>query len=118
VLLPCLCDAAPCGCGPALADLNPGQAAIVVELPADATLSIDGKRSMLAGAKRTIVTPPLEENKTYTYTVRVQATQHGRKVEKVERVSFRAGQTVNVKFEKASKAGQEEEETASTLSLD
>ena len=99
--------------------MKPGQAAVVVELPADATLSIDGKRSKLTGSKRTILTPTLEEGKTYTYTVRIQAGQDGNRTVKVEKVSFKAGQVVKVKFEKGGKGDQEEEETtASLISLD
>jgi uncharacterized protein (TIGR03000 family) len=70
-------------------------ATIIVNLPADAKLTIDGNATTSTTDRRVFVSPALEPNQEYYYTV--QAELNGQS--KSERVTVRAGQEVNVKIE-------------------
>jgi uncharacterized protein (TIGR03000 family) len=70
-------------------------ATIIVSLPADAKLTIDGNATTSTTDRRVFVSPSLEPNQEYYYTV--QAELNGQT--KSERVTVRAGQEVNVKIE-------------------
>jgi uncharacterized protein (TIGR03000 family) len=76
--------------------VQPNRATVVVDLPADADLFVDGKRADLTSAKRTVVTPELKPGKEYFYTVKAEAVRDGKKVEKVRKVAFRAGSVVRL----------------------
>jgi uncharacterized protein (TIGR03000 family) len=102
------------------------QATIVVNLPADAVMFIDGRQSGQSSDLRTIITPNLNPNKDYTYTIKAEAIRDGRRVEKIERVTFRAGATVNVRLDlvpqkgrkERKKKGQESEEAEAALRIE
>ena len=68
---------------------------IVVSLPAEATLTIDGNATTSKGERRVFVSPTLEAGQEYYYTVK---TEFKGEVSE-ERVSVTAGQEVNVKIE-------------------
>lgn len=81
------------------ADTNQGNAArIVVHLPADATLTIDGQPTQSRSDTRTFVSPPLEPGKTYHYTLRAEMNRDGHNVTDRKTVEVRAGQTAEVTF--------------------
>jgi uncharacterized protein (TIGR03000 family) len=52
--------------------LAPAPAQIVVELPADAALFVDAHKAQLTGVRRTFVTPILERDGEYTYSLRAE----------------------------------------------
>src|SRR5262245_25498572 len=68
---------------------------IVVSLPAEAKLMIDGNATTSTGERRTFVSPTLEVGQEYYYTVKAEFKGEVRE----ERVTVTAGQDVNVKIE-------------------
>ena len=50
---------------------------MIVQLPAQADLFIDGQPSRLTTTTRTIVTPALTEGESYVYTLRAELIQDG-----------------------------------------
>jgi uncharacterized protein (TIGR03000 family) len=80
------------------------KATVIVALPADAALYVDGRRLEFSAATREVVTPVLEANTDYYYMVKTAVIRDGMTVEQVKRVNFRAGQLVRVNMEEASPA--------------
>jgi uncharacterized protein (TIGR03000 family) len=76
----------------------PVQATVVVRLPADAELYLDGKKSNLASATRKFVTPKLEPGQDYFYVINARAVRQGKAVAQTKRVILRAGQEARVDF--------------------
>jgi uncharacterized protein (TIGR03000 family) len=74
------------------------QATVIVQLPANARLSVDGQYADLTSATRSFVTPELEPGKDYYYTIQAEATREGQALSKSQRVVVRAGQTSRVDF--------------------
>jgi uncharacterized protein (TIGR03000 family) len=74
------------------------QATVVVKLPGDATLFVDGERANLTSETRSFVTPALEADRDYVYTMKVEATRNGEVVSRTERVLVHAGRTTRVDF--------------------
>jgi uncharacterized protein (TIGR03000 family) len=70
-------------------------ATIIVNLPAEAKLTVDGNATTSTSDRRVFVSPSLEPGQEYYYTI--AAEMNGQT--KTERVSVRAGQEVNVKIE-------------------
>jgi len=70
-------------------------AALNVDLPAGATLAIDGVATVTPGAHREFATPDLAPGIDYTYTLR--ATIAGQTIAKI--VTVRAGEATAVKIE-------------------
>ncbi|GBD37212.1 hypothetical protein HRbin36_02342 [bacterium HR36] len=71
---------------------------LIVHLPADAQLFINGHRTQQTGSIREFVTPPLAEGKTYSYVLRAIWTGNGKLVSVEREVGFRAGEVVQVHF--------------------
>jgi uncharacterized protein (TIGR03000 family) len=67
------------------------RAEIVLNVPPDALVWVDGARTRSAGLNRVFVTPPLEPGYNYVYDLRVSWREGGRVREMVRHVSFRAG---------------------------
>ena len=80
-------------------------ATIVVRLPADATLMIDGAPTSSTQGVRRFVSPPLQPGKDYQYTLKAEVTRDGKKVEKTREVTVRAGQPSEVTFDLPSDGG-------------
>ncbi len=78
----------------------PGKALLVIHLPADAVLYVEGRRAETSNQTvRYIQTPALEEGAGYFYVVRVDVVRNGKTVSETQRVHFRAGQEIRVSFE-------------------
>lgn len=76
----------------------PAPAQVIVQLPAQAELFIDGQRSRLTATTRTVVTPELEQGEDYYYTLRAEVIRNGKAVQKDQRVLLRAGEVSRVDF--------------------
>jgi uncharacterized protein (TIGR03000 family) len=74
-------------------------ATIVVSLPADAKLTVDGTATQSTDSVRAFVSPPLQAGKDYQYTLRAEVTRDGKKVERTRDVNVRAGRTSEVNFD-------------------
>lgn len=72
------------------------RATIIVHLPADATLIVDGKPTQATSAVRRFVTPPLEPDQGYHYQFKVERQRDGQTTTTTRRVDVRAGETRQV----------------------
>ena len=71
-------------------------ATIIVHLPAEATLTIDGQPTQSTSGTRTFTSPPLEPGKTYSYTLRAEMNREGRSRNVKKTIDVRAGQPTEV----------------------
>jgi len=78
---------------------TPASANIVVTLPADASLFVDGNATTSTTGTRILSTPPLESGKTFTYTLTAKVLQDGKPVTLEEKVTVKAGETSQVHFQ-------------------
>jgi uncharacterized protein (TIGR03000 family) len=69
---------------------------MIVELPEDATLSIDGLQTTSTSSTRVLVTPDLEPGRTFIYTLTAQVTRDGASRTVTQQVTVRAGQETYV----------------------
>ena len=73
-------------------------ATIVVTLPAEARLTVDGNATASTSDRRTFLTPPLETGADYVYTLRAEIVRDGNALVRTKEVAVRGGQTTNVPF--------------------
>jgi uncharacterized protein (TIGR03000 family) len=73
-------------------------ATVVVQLPADARMWVDGVPGDLTSGTRSFQTPALDRGRDYSYTIRAEATRDGRAMSQSQRVVVRAGQVTRVDF--------------------
>jgi uncharacterized protein (TIGR03000 family) len=66
-------------------------ATIVVRLPADAKLTIDGAPTKSTSSERSFITPPLEVGKAFAYTFEAQFVRGNQTIRVTEEVPIRAG---------------------------
>jgi len=78
---------------------TPGRAMILLEVPAGAALSVDGRDIPLTSTSATFVTPPLTEGKSYVYLFKVNVVRADKVVTRTKKVSVRAGAVVRVGYE-------------------
>ncbi len=76
----------------------PTQATVVVKLPADARLYVDGELASLTSDTRTFTTPQIQRDRDYFYTIRAETTRDGQTVARSERITVRAGLMSRVDF--------------------
>jgi uncharacterized protein (TIGR03000 family) len=81
--------------------LNPSpmsQARLIVELPADAKLYVDGQLTQSTSERRVFNTPALQRGETYYYIVRADVVRDGVQHTESKRIIIRAGQEVRATF--------------------
>jgi uncharacterized protein (TIGR03000 family) len=76
-------------------------ATLVVNLPADAVLTIDGNPTTSTSAKRSFSSPPLEMGRDFEYTLEAKVVRDGQERVIKQRVTVRAGQQTNVRLEES-----------------
>jgi uncharacterized protein (TIGR03000 family) len=84
------------------------EATIVVHLPAEATLTVDGQPTNSRSGTRVFQSPPLEPGKTYTYTLRAEVNRDGRLLNDKQTIEIRAGQRTEVTLNLANASQGEE----------
>ncbi|MCI0684843.1 MAG: TIGR03000 domain-containing protein [Gemmataceae bacterium] len=67
-------------------------ATIVLNVPADAAVAIEGTKTESSGARRTFISPPLEPGRSYSYTLTL--TWKGKSV--TRRIVFEPGKTASL----------------------
>jgi uncharacterized protein (TIGR03000 family) len=72
----------------------PAAATIVVSLPADAKLTVDGTPTTSTSNRRTLFTPPLARGSAYVYTLRAEVNGQTQSQD----VQVRAGQVTQAQF--------------------
>lgn len=75
------------------------RATLIVELPADARLTIDGRPTTSTSAQRRFVTPPLDRNGNYNYTLEATVIRDGAPVTMTKDVAVRPGQETRVSLD-------------------
>jgi uncharacterized protein (TIGR03000 family) len=76
----------------------PDKALIVVKLPADATLTLNGEKTSATGAERRFSASGLKKENRYSYVLVATWTENGKQRKEEKKVSFNAGETVQVVF--------------------
>ena len=84
--------------GMAIVQAPSNEATLIVSLPADATLTIDGEATTSTSAQRVFVTPALEEGKEYEYTLKAKVERDGKVQVATAKVTIRPGQTSQVEL--------------------
>ena len=72
---------------------------LVVNLPAEARLTIDDSPTRSTSSVRTFISPPLSRGKEYSYTLKAELPGGGTLT---KAVTVRAGEQANVRFDFAS----------------
>ena len=67
-------------------------ASLIVHLPADARLTIDGDPTRSTSGARWFVSPPLEPGMTFHYDLKAEVVRDGKTLTETRRVAVRAGQ--------------------------
>jgi uncharacterized protein (TIGR03000 family) len=67
------------------------QATLIVSLPADAKLTIDGAETASKSAVRTFISPELKSGVDYVYTLKAEMVSNGQTVTAEKQVTVRAG---------------------------
>ena len=88
--------------GTAIVQTPSNQATLVVNLPENATLTVDGEATNSTSAQRVFVTPALEDGKQYEYTLKAKVEREGKVEIATAKVTFRAGETKPVELKFAS----------------
>jgi uncharacterized protein (TIGR03000 family) len=65
---------------------------VIVSLPADAKLFIDGEETTSTSAVRTFVTPTLDAGEDYFYNLKAEINRDGKTFIVTQRVTVRAGE--------------------------
>jgi len=84
--------------GMAIVQVPSNEATLIVNLPEDATLTIDGEATTSTSAQRVFVTPALEEGKEYEYTLKAKVERDGKVQVATAKVTIRPGQTSQVEL--------------------
>lgn len=84
------------GHGQHVSAASPNAATVVVSLPANAKLTIDGTATTSTSDVRTFETPELVAGKTYAYTLEATFQQDGKSVVVSKKVKIEAGKTATV----------------------
>jgi uncharacterized protein (TIGR03000 family) len=72
---------------------------VVVNLPADARLSIDNEATRATGTKRLFTSPPIVEGRSYSYTFKMELVRDGKTVSVTKEVTVSAGKETTVSFD-------------------
>jgi len=75
-----------------------GAALITVHVQPDAQLWFEDHQTQQQGPFRQFVTPQLDQNQNYSYTVRARWNQNGQPVDRTKKVTVHAGERMNVDF--------------------
>jgi uncharacterized protein (TIGR03000 family) len=75
-----------------------GPAKLVVQVPADAKVIIGSQQMNATTRVRSFVSPILEQNKDYTYTVKVEVDHTGRTTSETKEITVRPGETSYASF--------------------
>jgi uncharacterized protein (TIGR03000 family) len=86
---------------PSATGLTPlvGRTVVSLKVPAGASFYVNDQPVTLTSTTPTFITPPLEPGRDYVYDFKVTATEDGKTVTRVKRVTVRAGGLVRVNYE-------------------
>jgi uncharacterized protein (TIGR03000 family) len=72
---------------------------LVVHVPAQAILTVDGQATQSVSAQRTFVSPPLEPGYVYHYNLKIEMIRDGQMVSASKRIEVRPGERTEVTLE-------------------
>jgi uncharacterized protein (TIGR03000 family) len=84
---------------------NVAPATIVVTVPADARLTIDGEATTSTSTRRVFVSPALEAGRDYHYTLKAEFVKDGKPVTVSKEIAVQAGNETRVTLDAGSLAG-------------
>jgi uncharacterized protein (TIGR03000 family) len=76
-------------------------ATVLVKVPANARLSVNGLPTAIKGSEQLFATPDLEAGRTYAYNFQVETVQDGKTVSRTRRLIVQAGQRTEVDLNEA-----------------
>jgi uncharacterized protein (TIGR03000 family) len=76
----------------------PAPATILVNLPANAKLLVDGAPTASTSSQRRLVSPELPQGREFRYTLTAEVNRNGQTLRQVRPVTVRAGQQTSVQF--------------------
>jgi uncharacterized protein (TIGR03000 family) len=85
----------------------PATATLVVSLPADAVLTIDGARTTSTSAQRVFRTPALQSGRDFHYDLEAKVVRDGQAKVIKQRVTVRAGVETRVRLAEPATAAAE-----------
>jgi len=74
-------------------------ATLIVDLPENAALTIDGYTTKSTSSQRRFVSPPLNRNESYTYTLQATVMRDGAPITLTKEVAVRPGQETRIQLE-------------------
>jgi uncharacterized protein (TIGR03000 family) len=77
------------------------EARLVVSVPSDATLTVDGQVTTSTSTVRVLRTPALAQGSDYAYTLKAEVVRNGQAQSIVRQVTVRAGQETRVDLTEA-----------------
>lgn len=109
-------EAAPAAEAPAVGDQTSraGRATLLVSVPAEARIFVNGVQTKSTGTSRSYVSRGLRPGLNYAYVVRAEIERDGKLVEETKTANLRAGQDVALSF---SLSGDEPATSVTTLKL-
>src|SRR5690606_38290506 len=81
-----------------LGNVPPNCACVIVNVPPDAEVWMEGQRSSQSGTTRTFFSPPLPPNQTFVYQVRARWHEGAGRREQIHEVTVAAGHRIAVQF--------------------
>ena len=82
------------------------RARLIVSIPDNASLYVDGKPIQAVAPVRSFQTPELEQGREYFYEVRAEVMRDGKPVSETRRVTVKAGEVVRTDFRSLAGAGE------------
>jgi uncharacterized protein (TIGR03000 family) len=73
-----------------------GSATLIVQLPPDARLTIDGNPTRSASDLRVFTTPPLEAGQDFHYDLKAEIMRDGKTIPTTQRVTVRSGKETRI----------------------
>lgn len=73
-------------------------ATIVVTLPAEGTLRVDGFQTTSTGERRTLLTPAIPVGEEYSYELQAEINRDGRSIVQTQTITVRGGETTTAPF--------------------
>lgn len=88
----------PAAVTPTVPATTTARATITVKLPADATLSVDDRKSPAGGPVRQFSTPAIPTGREFSYLIKAEVVRNGQPEQLIQKVGFQAGEQVVVDF--------------------
>jgi uncharacterized protein (TIGR03000 family) len=89
-------------------DSDPDRARMIVEVPDDAKLFVDGQLMKTTSSRRVFLTPRLQPGQAYFYDLKAEVSRDGDTRTENRRIIVRAGETARASFRRLDDEAQSE----------